>query len=194
MTRNRMFSVFVAGLTAVALVGCGEPQPMDMQEMKAPPRPAELDKLNCFVGTWEGEYKMTMPGAEEPMTGTSKGTMEWRFNDMFLVEESVIDMGEMGIMNGMAIWGWDPKAKKYRTWWFSDWGEASSGTAEYEEKEKTWEMKAKYVDPMSGKMAYGEGEAKMIDENTMEWSFKQWDNAMHWGTPMEMTGTGKRVK
>ena len=43
-------------------------------------------------------------------------------------------------------------------------------------------------------MAYGEGETKMLDENTMEWCFKQWDNAWHLGTPVEMTGTGKRVK
>jgi hypothetical protein len=194
MTRKKVFSVLVAGLTAVALVGCGETKPMEMQEVKRPPRPPELDKLNCFVGTWEGTYEMKMPGAKETMTGTGKSTMTWRFDDRFLVEESTTDMGKMGTMKGMAIWGWDPQAKKYRTWWFSDWGEASSGTAKYEEKEKAWEMKAAYYDPMSGKKVYGEGEAKMVDDNTMKWCFKQWDNALHWGTPMEMTGTSKRVK
>lgn len=194
MTRSKMFSVLVAGLTAVALVGCAEPEPMDMQEMQPPPRPAELDRLNCFVGTWEGKYEVKIPGTEEPMTSTGQSVAKWSLDDMFLIEEGTYDMGDMGTMTMMAIWGWDPQAKKYRTWWFSNWGEASTGTVEYEEEEKTWEMEAKWFDAMSGKMAYGEGETKMVDENTMAWSFKQWDNAMHWGTPIEMTGSAKRVK
>jgi hypothetical protein len=167
---------------------------MDMQEMQPPPRPAELDMLDCFVGTWEGKFEVKIPGTEEPITGTGKSVTKWSFDNMFLVEEGTYDMGEMGTMTGMGIWGWNPKSKKYCSWWFNNWGEASSGTAEYEAEEKTWELESQGVSPMSGKMSYGECEVRMVDEDTQAWHCKEWDNAMHWGTPIEMTGSAKRVK
>jgi hypothetical protein len=34
---------------------------------------------------------------------------------------------------------------------------------------------------------------KLTDANTMEWTWKEWDNGMRWGKPvMEMSGTNRR--
>ena len=44
MTRVRFLSIAVIALSMIALVGCAEPQ-VDMQDVKPPPRPAELDRL-----------------------------------------------------------------------------------------------------------------------------------------------------
>ena len=195
MTRTRLLATTVIALTTIALIGCAE-QKFDLQAMKdmePPPRPAELDHLGMFVGTWEGTADMTMPGCDEVIKITGKNTTEWRYDKRFLVEESEMDLGEMGTMTSMSVSTWDPQAKKYRVWMFSNWGEADTGTMTYCEKSKTWYWRSQATNPMTGKVSYGKGHATSVDDDTMEWTWQEWDNALYWGEPMSIKGIGHRT-
>ena len=193
MTRAGFLSTAVIALTSIAFVGCAEPK-VDFEPMEPPPRPAELDRLDVFVGTWEGTAEITVPGSDEVMKTTGRNTTEWRYDKRFLVEDFEADMGDIGAMTGLSLSTWDPQAKKYRTWMFSNWGEASTGTLTYCEKSKTWYWKSQGTNPMTGKMSYGKGQATLVDDNTYEWSWKEWDNALYWGEPMSMKGTSHRTR
>ena len=54
-------------LVVWAMVGCG-PKEIDMSEMmQAPAKPAELERLQAFVGTWEGSWTTKMMVSDEVM-------------------------------------------------------------------------------------------------------------------------------
>lgn len=163
-------------------------------EPQFPARPTELDSLDPFVGTWEVTCKAKIPGSTDQMIATGKGKAEWRFENMFLVDEFTYDLGEMGTMTGMNILGWDPRARKYRSWSFSSLGETATGTMTYEEEVRLWHLEVEWRDAVSGEMAYGETRINMIDENTIETQFKQWDNAAHQGQPSELVYLARRLK
>ena len=154
-----------------------------------PQRPAELDKLNMFTGEWDTTGEMTITGLEEMIAGTGTGTTTWDCDGWFLVEKGEFDMGELGKMSGLGLYTWDPKWKVYRTWYFNSWGECAKGKMHYDESTNTWHMKAK------GKGAMGcsvsEGTAKFTDENTIEWTWAEWDK-FKLSKHVEGTGTSKR--
>ena len=91
-------------------------------------------------------------------------------------------------MEGLEVWNWDNKAKTYRTWWFSSMGDAGQGTARYDEESGEWHTSGVGTNPMTGKTGYGQGTIKMTDDNSMEWTWKEWDNMLHFGSPMTMKG------
>ena len=68
-----MAMVLVAGLAT----GCSQ-QKMSMENMKAPERPKELDKLDFFVGTWTGTSEMKMPGCWYWCRVIPSASMAWR--------------------------------------------------------------------------------------------------------------------
>lgn len=146
-----------------------------VEEMKAmmPERPVELDLLNMFEGSWESEATMNMALLDEPLTGKATSTASWECDDWWMVERGEHEMGELGTMHYLAIWGYDVKAKKYRSWWFDSMGSAGRGTAKYNEETKTWRIKAKSKSSM-GKTV-GDGTAKYLDDRTVEWTWTEWD-------------------
>ncbi len=177
-----------AFLTVPAMmVGCSEPT-AEMVGGEPPPRPAELARLDMFVGSWEGTAEMMMPGADEAMTSTGKNEATWELDKRFLVSKLNLDMGEHGTMEGLEVWTWDNKAKTYRTWWFSSMGDAAQATARYDEESGEWHTSGVGTNPMTGKTGYGQGTIKMTDDNSMEWTWKEWDNMLHFGSPMTMKG------
>ena len=94
-------------------------------------------------------------------------------------------------MHGMETWMYDAKSKKYRSTWVDSMGSIGIGEARYKEKTGTWHMRAKGRGP-HGKTTM-KGTAKLIDANTMEWT---WSEHMMGGLmkTMEMTGTSRRRK
>lgn len=187
---SRFLSVVFLSVPAF-LVGCGEPT-CDMEGGGPPPRPAELDRLDMLVGTWEGTAEMSMPGMDEPMTIRGVNTTKWELDKRFLIEHFEGDMGEEGKFEGVGVWTWDPKAKVYRNWWFDSYGSFSQGTAKYDEETRTWHMRGQGTNAMTGKPSYGAGTSKSIDDNTQQWTWSEWDNFLHWGEPMTYKGTSQR--
>lgn len=177
--------VLVTGL----LAGCQRP---DMEEMmKAPQRPVQLDRLNAFVGTWEGEAEMTMPGTEEVYRSTATNTISWSVDNRYLMNEMEITMHNGEKMHAMELWTWDPQIKKYRQWWFDDWGGYGSSTVEYEADEDEWEAKGESHCMRTGHTSYDEMEMCFKDADSMEWTWTSGD-ALGLITYMEMKGTSRR--
>ncbi len=160
--------------------------PAEKDEMKPPPRPAELDMLDMFVGSWTGEGEMKMPGETEVMKSTSSTEMKWALDKRYLVENMTMKMGEGMEMSFIGIWTWDAKIGKYRNWWFDSFGTWGTGTSTYDKATKTWSMEAKGTDPMSGKPTWGAGSFKFTDSSTTEGTWKEWHNAKKTGDAMEM--------
>ena len=103
MIRSTFTAIAMLALLAGGLAGCQQPK-MDLAEMmKPPPRPAELDQLNMFVGTWEGTFEMTMPGVDKPLTGIGTDTYAWDAEKWVLTGHTDGMMGKHK-MAGTALW------------------------------------------------------------------------------------------
>jgi hypothetical protein len=191
MTRISFAGVIVIALMAVVFVGCQQPK-IDMSEMmKAPARPAELDHLEMLVGRWEGDAEMKVVGCDEVMTGEGVETVSWDADKWLLVSHFEYKMGDGDPMKGIGITRWDPKAKKYCGWSADNFGYTSIGSGTYDEATRTWHFKGKSHNPMTGEKSVGEGKAVMVDDDTQEWTWTEWDP---WKLRklMELKGTSHR--
>lgn len=191
MIRRRLSGMSVIALLAAAGCQQGPPKGMSMEDMmKPPPRAAELDRLESLVGNWEGTGECKMGGSNETIATRGSNTVRWDCEKRVLVEHWEGEMGEGNKMRGIGIWTWDPEVKKYRMWWFDNFGGTGEGLATYNDSTRTWTMQAKSKSPM-GKTA-GKGTVKMVDNNTMNYTWEEWNS---WKTQkmMEMNGTSKRV-
>lgn len=193
-----MNRLWVAGagslaLLAAALAGCQQPR-IDISEMmKAPPRPAELARLDRFVGTWEGQAEMSAPGSDKVVTSNGVNTVSWEADGWVLVEHLEVEMGqEGGKMTGVGLWTWDPQARKYRTWWFDNYGAVNQGTASYDEGSDTWRMKGKAHYAGRGKTTAYEGTSRMIDDDTITWEYTEWASPWKLNKLMHIKGTSHR--
>jgi len=185
MVRNVGFTLGVA-LMMIGATGC-----MSKNEDMRPQRSAELDRLNMMVGNWETTAETKIMGEDEAVKGSGKSISAWECDGWCLVERGQYDMGgDMGKMNGVAIWTWDPKAKKYRTFWADSMGSTAVGTGRYNEATKTWHMKGKGHGPMG--TTHARGTAKMIDDKTVEWCYKEGFGPFGMIKFMEMNGTSKK--
>ncbi|UCE59693.1 MAG: DUF1579 family protein [Phycisphaerales bacterium] len=184
-------SLRTIGLTCSCLLLTGCMPKFTIEDIKnmTPERPVEIDKLEMFVGTWETEAEMNMSGLDEVLTGTGVGTMSWKADKRYLVEESEFDMGELGKMSGMGMWTYDPKSRKYRNYWFDSHGSVGRGTSKYCEESRTWYTKATSRGPW-GKTK-GKGTTKFVDDNTIEWSWTEWDGSGLFKV-MDVSGTSRR--
>jgi len=174
------------------LVGCAQQKhPMvTMEKMEPAPRPAALEKLDPLVGKWEGSGEGRMEGMDEPMKSTGTMTVSWDCDKRVLMERHEGQFGETKF-SMLGVWAWDPAANHYRVYWFDNFGSCAEGTCTYDEASKTWHVKAKGVDAMTGSKTRGEGKMHMIDSNTMEHTWTEWDS---WGLKKkgEFRGTSKR--
>lgn len=191
-----MFAASIRSLMVMTLVAvlCGcEEKKMDMADaMAPPPRPAELDRLNAWVGTWHSEGKMTMfNGGEHTMQAEGVNHTQWACDGRVIFEEMEYSMGEGERMTAIGIWTWDDKAKKYRSWWFDSHGGQGTGESEYDEENGEWEMTSRSRNPLTGHQTYGEGEVRFLSDDTMEWDFTEWDS-LKITKIMEMKGSSRR--
>ena len=164
---------------------------MTMEEMKAdmPQRPAELDHLNAFVGQWEMEGETKMAGLEEVLKTQGTSDIKWHGDKWFLVGHWNFNMGDLGDITGIETWTYDVKCKKFRSTWTDSMGSIGMGTARYDEKTRTWQMRAKSYGPFG--TTTGKGHVKMVDDNTMEWTWTEYAMGGLLKT-MEITGTNRR--
>jgi len=193
---SRAMGAPVVGLAL--LVGCMQPHPMEMP--KKPTASPEMQKLSRFVGNWTSSWEMVKPTAEEmkkmmpdmPTSGKGGGKYESGWGGLVLNGTMSMDMGtSMGKVNAEEAWMWDPNAKKYRTFFRSDWNEMGTGWAKWC-GDNCICMEAKYYSPMHGGEVRGEGCMKFVDNDTIEFC---WAEKGFLGMTMfEMKGTSKRSK
>ncbi len=169
--------VFSTGL----FVGCAQPKGDMEGKGGPPPRPAELDQLNAFAGTWTGTADITMHTAKGPQTSKFSGTehVDWAVNQRFMVSNFSWTMGDDNAQKheGVSYMTWDPKEKEFHSWEFMGDGTVNRGEFEYDEKGGVWKMEGKGTDPMSGQPSRSEGTIKFVDGGkSMEWQFTMWDS------------------
>lgn len=180
-----------AALLAISLflVGCQQQpsQPVDMSEaMKPPPRPAELDRLNSFVGSWEGTMEMKDQSGNVTK-GTVKSTSTWEADKRAVLERIEGSMNNER-MSGVGLWTYDAKTKQYKAFWTDSHGNESHSTSTYDEATKTWHLKSSGRNPQKGMKMTEEATLRFTDANTAEWQ-----STMRVGEAvMEMKGVNKR--
>lgn len=172
MTHRRVCSLVVAATVVWGLTGCASKMSMeDMKQMKVQ-RPAELDQLNAWVGTWSATGTAEMAGMEEPIEFSGTSITAWDLDGWALVEHSDFKMGDMEPMKGMGLWSYDAKSKVFRTTWTDTAGGIGYGKAWYNKKTDSWMMRGHGRGPMGA--TTGKGCVKFVDENTMEWTWQEW--------------------
>lgn len=184
-------AVSMGVMALLVLVGCQQPGVGMSESMKQPVRPAALDRLDMFVGTWEGTAETRIPAVEGVQTSTGINTVSWEADGWLLVERLEVDMGVGGKLAGLGIWTWDPRAETYRFWWSDNFGIRSHGTATYDEESHTWLTKAKSYNTLTGRNSVNEGVAKMVADDMIEWEHTEW-TAWKSRKLMEMKGTSRR--
>jgi hypothetical protein len=185
----KRYAIFLGAFAPVMLTGC-MPK-MTIEEMKAmrPERPAELSRLDQFVGNWVGKGEAKMAGIETPMTTSGRSEVQWGLDGWMLVEHGTYSMGELGEMNFHSFMTYDIKGRKYRSAWADSMGGYGTGTLRYNEKTDTWHMKAKSTSPFGN--STGKGTVRFVDDRTQEWT---WNERAFFGLfkVMEMSGTATK--
>ncbi len=189
MTRpTPVLSLFAAG-SAMLLVGCMPKMTLEEMQAMKPQRPAELDQLNAFVGTWDMTGEATMAGLDEVLKTTGTGETKWAGNGWFLVTNAKFDMDGFDSMEAVETWTYDAHSKKYRSSWTDSMGAIGLGSSRYNEKTNTWTMRATSHGPHGKTTA--KGTLKIIDNDTMEWTWTEYAMGGLFKV-MEMKGTSKR--
>jgi Protein of unknown function (DUF1579) len=103
-------------------------------------RPAELKALDIFVGTWDA-VTIARPAewTPEETRMTSVVTRQWILNERFLLDNSEHADGQ----ESLALFGYDPQAREYRTWWFNSEGHRNSSRGRWDSGTRTFSFEAK---------------------------------------------------
>lgn len=177
MTRFVMLAMSVS----LVLTGCMQPQ-MPMGDFKQPDPAPEMAKLVRFMGTWEGTAhmdddtiemmkSMSPEGEETSNNFAGAGTYTWTLDGHFLKGTGWHEMGPDTKAQYVELWTWDAKEKKYKTWFFSDWGEYGTGWASWCGDDCLC-MTATGSDPSGAKMK-GKGCMRFTDDKTIEWNWSE---------------------
>lgn len=172
------------------LAGCMPTMTIEKMKAMTPERPVELDLLNMIAGQWEGTGTIKFTFLEEALETKSTNSATWECDNRVLVNRGTYEMGELGTMTGIDIWIWDDKAGKFRTHWFDSFGMTATGTAKYDEKTRTWHIKAKGKAP-GGHKTIQEGTITYTDADTLEWTWSEWSSLKLFKIA-EMSGTSQR--
>jgi len=189
MLFKRFGQCAVGVCVCVAATGC-MPK-MTIEEMKAmmPERPAALDKLNMFVGTWSQEGTAKFAAMDEPLKMTARSTVTWEGDGWYLVENATYSMDGFGDMKGMAIWTYDAAHDRFRITYVDSMGGQSTGTATYDEEDKQWRMRVSNETPFGTSVAHAT--VTFADKDSQKWT---WTESTLFGLMkiMDMEATMKR--
>lgn len=172
---NRSVRAFFASMYVLALIpGCASCG-FDASAMKdrIAARPVELDRLNALSGKWRTEGEVRMLGLGDPIHTTGKSEANWECDRRLLVERSSFDMGTLGPMSGVSVWSFDARSKHYEMHWFDSFGESAKGTAWFNAKKNTWEMRVRGRNAITDIVA--DGTIRIVNDDTLEWTWKQYD-------------------
>jgi hypothetical protein len=189
MSRRSATSMIMLACAALVLTGC-MPK-MTIEEMKAqmPKRPAELDRLDAFLGKWQFQGEATCAMLDQPLKSSGTTETKWDGDNWFIVSRSVMSTENFDDSKALETWTYDIKARKYRSTWVDSMGMMGMGVSTYDEKTDTWHMKATSYGPW-GK-SRSKGWVRFIDADHMKWWWVEYTGLMK---TMEFNGTGERVK
>ena len=174
---------------AVVLSGCMPKMTLEQMKAEMPKRPAELDRLDPFVGKWQMEGEGRFEMLDEPIKMTGTFEYKWEGDKWYLVSRGVMKMDDFPETEGLEAWMYDMHAKKYRSTYVDSMGMLGVSEGRYDEKTNTWKMDATSYSAW-GK-SHAKGTLRFIDKDTMDWKMTECMGLMK---IMEMTGTAKRVK
>ena len=158
--------------------------------MTPPPRPAALDRLEMWVGTWDNTGEMKACNGQV-MKSHSSHDVKWDLNKTILIERYSGEMEGMGKFNSMGIYSYDYREKEFKYRSIGENGETMHGDLDYNENTGVWTMETKGYNPMMKMAVTGKGTFRFPDANTIEWTWKEWDG-LHLGKLFEGHGTVKR--
>ncbi|HNQ22044.1 MAG TPA: hypothetical protein PKK06_03015 [Phycisphaerae bacterium] len=190
MRRIGSIGVLAVIVATVLLPGCSAPR-VDFTTISCPPRAPELDAYNVFVGKWNWQATLLNADKEdEAWTGTAQ--WDWTLDNRCLQGHMSVK-GAHAEFQSVGLWSWHPKADKYVWTMFNNWGYPQHGTATYQAATKCWRMSYKSVG-LDGRTSYGIYTMKVVNDDTLEWTVKEWRFPLHLFKKMEMTGTYTRAK
>ena len=169
-----MSFVLLAGCSAL-LVGCQPSEEEMATMMKQPPRPAELERLGAFVGTWKADVEVTMAGSDDVITSSGQNSYEWAADKWMLTENWEHQMSETETMKGASLMWWDGNSKKYRMAFTDNYGGHGTGSMTFNEETGVWKIKGKSKDGKSGSKTTSKGTMKFVNPSTIEWVWEEYD-------------------
>ena len=116
-TGTERFGSTVVFCGLVLSAGCAPKMTLEDLRGMRPERPAALDELDRFVGSWAWEGTMKMTGLDEPLKVSGKSEVKWAGDKWFLQIQESASIQELGNSEGTRIWSYDAKAKKFRSSW-----------------------------------------------------------------------------
>jgi hypothetical protein len=108
--------------------------------------PAELKVLDRMIGTWDA-VTTQKPAEWTPSGGksTAKVTREWILDGRFVMDTSIHSDGQ----ESMALIGYDPGQKTYRSWWFNSEGHHNTSKGRWDEASQTLSYRTELDDGKS---------------------------------------------
>ncbi len=181
----------VGAWAAVAMIaGCAAPK-VDFSNIKPPPRAAELDAYEVFVGNWNWEAEM-LNAADADKKWTGKAEWKWTLDKRGL-RGTFQSQNARTKFEAEGIWSWHPTEKRYIWGMFNNWGYPQRGTATYDTVKKCWSMDYKSVG-LDGTTSYGKYCMCVVDANTLDWCMNEWADGLHTVKKVEMKGKYTRQK
>jgi len=181
-----------SALVLILASGCMPAMNVETMKQMRPPRPAELEHLAALIGQWgtSAETRIVCLDLVLPIKGVTENS--WAGDGWCMIERGEYEMGELGTIHEFGVWTWDSAAKNFRTWRCDSFGGTRMGTAKFDEKSRTWTLKAKRHG--SWGTSTDRGTIKIVDDNTLEWTWEEWSgwDPLRLFKMAEFRGTSKR--
>lgn len=131
--------------------------------------PAELKIFDPLNGTWDA-VTVSRPAVWTPkeVRLTSVVTREWVLNNRFVLDRSQQADGQ----ESLALFGFDPQSREYRTWWFHSEGGRDTSRGTWDAATETFSFR---TEPEQGRESYST--MRVITPNQHEWQIKVTDAA-----------------
>jgi hypothetical protein len=191
MVRRNAVLAVLSGCAALVFSGCMKHMTVAEMKEQMPKRPAELDRLDRFVGKWQGEGQVQFTMLDEPLKVTGTGEMKWEGDKWYLVGHGLMKTEQLGDEQAIEIWTYDTHAKKYRSVFVDSMGMTCTGEARYDVDTDTWHMAGDCHTPWGP--SHIKGKFHFADADTMEWHMTE-TMCLGLMKVTEMNGTDKRVK
>lgn len=121
-----------------------------------------LKALDFLIGSWEDQ--------DEDVTIKSKARFD-RYRN-FIIQKFIIEVYDQPLVDGYQIIGWDPVAKKIRSWMFDSDGGFGEGT--WKKKGEKWYVESSFT-LSDGKKASAINIYTPIDEKSYSWASEDRD-------------------
>lgn len=163
MSRFAMPLLFVA---AILLTGCVSQQlGHTLRVAQTSERPAELDRLQVFIGTWQGEAEERVIETDQVTRYEGRSTMTWEAGGRVMLERSDITRNGQPESH-IALTTWDPNMGRYRLWGFDSTGlVVDAASWEYVEADNSWRRTVRIGDALMEGVLHVSPDGNQIDSS-----------------------------